>query len=100
MKSHGKRRKTRKKFKKRTREKGLSPISRAIQAFEPEQSVHIDIDPSVHRGMPDAKFNGMTGKVIGKSGRAYIVMVRDGGKMKQVFARAEHLKPQLDRSIR
>ncbi|MDY6965610.1 MAG: 50S ribosomal protein L21e [Halobacteriota archaeon] len=94
-KSHGIRRKTRYKLKKRIRDKGLSPISRAIQVFEPGQMVHIKIDPSVHKGMPNPKFHGKTAKVEGKRGRAYILEVRDGRKMKKIFVRPEHLKLQV-----
>ena len=38
--SHGERKKTRKKLSKRKRERGLSPISRTIQRFELGESVH------------------------------------------------------------
>ncbi|HID26348.1 MAG: 50S ribosomal protein L21e [Methanosarcinales archaeon] len=93
-KSHGERRKTRYKLKKKIREKGLSPISRAIQEFEIGQMVHIDLDPSVHKGMPNPKFHGRTGKVIGKRGRAYIIEVRDGNAKKEVFALPQHLNLQ------
>ena len=93
-KSHGIRRKTRYKLKRRVREKGLSPVSRAIQVFESGQMVHIRIDPSVHKGMPNTKFHGKTAKVEGKRGRSYILNVRDGRKMKKIFVRPEHLKLQ------
>jgi len=96
-KSHGERRKTRYKFKKPIREKGLSPISRAIKEFEIGQMVHIDLDPSVHKGMPHPKFQGRTGKVIGKRGRAYIIEVRDGDAKKVVFALPQHLNLQRNK---
>ena len=94
-KSHGERRKTRYKLKKNVRERGLSPISRAIQEFEIGQSVHIKLDPSVHRGMSNPKFHGKTGKVIGQRGRAYILEVSDGNATKQVILYPEHLRPQI-----
>ena len=92
--SHGVRRKTRKKLRKGVRERGLSQISRAIQKFEVGQKVHIVIDASVHKGMPHKRFHGRTGTVKGMRGRAYIVEVRDGDKVKQLFVRPEHLIPQ------
>ncbi|MHC1635978.1 MAG: 50S ribosomal protein L21e [Candidatus Methanospirareceae archaeon] len=92
-KSHGRRRKTRKKLRKRVRERGLSPITRAIQKFEVGERVHICIDPSVHKGMPHPRFHGYTGEIKGQRGRAYIVGIMDGGKQKELFVRAEHLKP-------
>jgi large subunit ribosomal protein L21e len=92
--SHGPRKKTRKKLQKKKRERGLSPISRAIQRFEPGEKVHIRIDPSVHKGMPHRRFHGMTGEVKGERGRVYIVKIRNGKKQKELFIRAEHLKLQ------
>jgi len=97
--SHGERKRTRKKLSKPKRARGLSPISKAIQQFEPGESVHIRIDPSVHKGMPHQRFHGMTGKVIGERGRAFIVEISDGKrkrkKVKELFIRAEHLSPQI-----
>ncbi|RZN33710.1 MAG: 50S ribosomal protein L21e [Methanophagales archaeon ANME-1-THS] len=94
--SHGERRNTRKKLSKKKRERGLSPISRAIQSFEPGEKVHIHIDPSIHRGMPHHRFHGKTGEVKGARGRAYIVEISDGPRQrkKELFIRAEHLSPQ------
>lgn len=94
-KSHGERRKTRYKLKKSVRERGISPVSRAIQEFEVGQSVHIKLDPSVQKGMSNPKFHGKTGKVIGQRGRAYIVAVVDGNATKQVILYPEHLRPQV-----
>ncbi|ABE51852.1 MULTISPECIES: 50S ribosomal protein L21e [Methanococcoides] len=92
--SHGERSCTRYKLKKTVRERGLSPISKAIQDFEEGQMVHIDIDPSVQKGMPNAKFQGKTGKVLGKRGRAYLLQVTDGNSKKEVISLSQHLKPQ------
>lgn len=92
--SHGERSCTRYKLKKTVRERGLSPISKAIQDFEEGQMVHIDIDPSVQKGMPNAKFQGKTGKVLGKRGRAYLLQVTDGNSQKEVISLSQHLKPQ------
>ncbi len=92
-KSHGFRRKTRYKLTKRVREKGLSPVSRAIQEFGTGDIVNIDLDPSVQRGMPHPKFHGRTGRVVGSRGRAYLVEVRDGRSIKEVIVLPEHLTP-------
>jgi len=93
-KTHGTRRKSRYKLKKTVREKGLSPISRAIQEYNEGDIVNIDIDPSIHKGMPHPKFHGKTGRIRGKRGRAYLVEIRDGNLMKEVIALPEHLTPQ------
>jgi large subunit ribosomal protein L21e len=94
-KSHGPRRKTRYKLKKSIRERGISPVSRSIQEFEIGQRVHIIIDPSIHHGMPNPKFHGLTATVTGRRGRGYLLEVRDGDAMKKVIAFPEHLKPQI-----
>jgi len=93
-KSHGFRRKSRYKLTKTVREKGLSPVSRAIQEFEVGEMVHIDLDPSVQKGMPHPKFQGQTGRVVGHRGRAYLLEVRDGNLIKEIIAFPEHLRPQ------
>ena len=93
-KTHGTRRKSRYKLKKTVREKGLSPISRAVQEFIEGELVNIDIDPGIQEGMPHHKFHGKTGKVISRRGRAYVIEVRDCGLMKEVIVLPEHLTPQ------
>ncbi len=93
-KTHGTRRKSRYKLKKTVREKGLSPISRAIREYNEGDIVNIDIDPGIQNGMPHPKFQGRTGKVISRRGRAYLVEVRDIGLMKEVIVLPEHLTPQ------
>jgi large subunit ribosomal protein L21e len=90
-KSHGERRKTRYKLKKSSRKRGLS---KAIVEFETGDMVHIAIDPSVHKGMPNPKFHGRTGKVVAQRGRAYILSVRDGRAMKEVIVHPQHLSLQ------
>jgi large subunit ribosomal protein L21e len=94
--SHGERKRTRKKLSKKKRERGLSPISRAIQSFEPGEKVHIRIDPSIHKGMPHHRFQGLTGEVKGERGRAYIVEIADSKRKKELFIRAEHLSSQRE----
>ncbi|ATU08125.1 MULTISPECIES: 50S ribosomal protein L21e [Methanohalophilus] len=93
-KSNGERYCTRYKLKKSIRERGLSPVSKAIQSFSEGQRVHIDIDPSVQKGMPNPRYQGKTGKVLSQRGRAYILEVREGNANKQVIVLPQHLKPQ------
>ncbi len=93
-KSHGERRKTRYKLKKSIRERGTAPVSHATRRFETGQKVHIDLDPSVHKGMPNPKFHGRTGTVVEQRGNAYLVEVTDGNALKTVIARPQHIKAQ------
>ena len=94
-KSHGERRKFTKKLKRRPRERGQSPVSRAVQDFNPGDRANIVIDSSVHRGMPNPKFHGKTGTVLSKRGRSYILEVKDMSATKTVIVAPEHLRSQL-----
>ncbi|HYB59277.1 MAG TPA: 50S ribosomal protein L21e [Candidatus Acidoferrales bacterium] len=93
-KSHGERRKTRYKLKKAIRQRGVAPVSHALKSFNSGQKVHIDLDPSVHKGMPNPKFHGKTGTVVEQRGRAYVIEVTDGNAVKTILARPQHLKAQ------
>ena len=84
--------KTRQKYRRSPRERGLSPITRSFQSFEIGERVTILIDSSVQKGWPHNRFHGMTGIVMGKRGRAYLVDVRFGGRTKQGVVRPEHLR--------
>jgi large subunit ribosomal protein L21e len=92
--SHGERKKTRYKFTKALRQRGFSPVSRAIQDFEVGSKVHINIDPSVHKGAPYRRFHGKTATVTGRRGRAYLLELYDGGLKKVIISRPQHLRPQ------
>ena len=92
--SHGEKSCTRYKLKKSVRERGLSPVSKAIQEFDEGHMVHRDIDPSVQKGMPHARFQGKTGKVLGQRGRAYLLQIRDGNATKEIISLPQHLKLQ------
>ena len=43
--------------------------------------------------MPHPRFNGKIGEIIGRQGRAYVVQIRDGNKIKRLIVRSEHLRP-------
>ncbi|PWR76123.1 50S ribosomal protein L21e [Methanospirillum stamsii] len=91
---NGPRKKTRYKFKKDLRERGVLPVTRVIQKFEIGQKVHIVCEPSIQKGMPHRRFHGKTGSVIGQRGRAWLVEIRDGNKNKMVISRPQHLRAQ------
>jgi large subunit ribosomal protein L21e len=84
--------KTRQKFRRRARERGLSPITRSFVRYEVGQKVVIAIDSSVQKGWPHHRFHGLTGTVVELRGRAYVVDVRFGGKVKQAVVLPEHLR--------
>jgi large subunit ribosomal protein L21e len=91
---HGPRKKTRYKFKKGIRRRGLPPVTSVIQKFEVGQKVHIVCEPSIHRGMPHRRFHGKTGTILGQRGRAWLLKILDGETVKTVIARPQHLKAQ------
>lgn len=92
--SKGSRSRTRKKLQKDPRDRGLSPITSSLQTFEPGDKVTIDLDPSIHKGQPHPRFQGLTGTVKDTQGEAYVVTVKTGDAHKDVIARPEHLVPQ------
>ena len=89
--SRGTRSKSRHVLRKRPRERGISSITRAIQQFEIGEHVNINLDPSVHKGMPHHRFHGYTGKIEGMQGDAYLVGISVGKKHKTLIVRSEHL---------
>jgi len=84
--------KTRQKFRRSPRQRGLSPITRALRTFEVGDKATIIIDSSVQHGWPHHRFHGLTGTVVERRGRAYVIDVRFGGKIKQAIVLPEHLK--------
>ena len=91
---NGQRKKTRYKFKKDLRARGVLPVTRVIQQFEIGQKVHVVCEPSIQKGMPHRRFHGKTGSVVGQRGRAWLVEIRDGNKLKTVISRPQHLRAQ------
>ena len=68
------------------------PISKFLQQFSIGQKVAVDIEVSSHKGVPHPRYQGRVGTVVEKRGRSYVVEIRNGGKMKKIIARPEHLK--------
>lgn len=91
---NGTRKKTRYKLKKDLRRRGIVPVTAVIQRFEIGQKVHVVCEPSIQKGMPNRRFHGKTGTVMGQRGRAWVLSIRDGDKDKVVIARPQHLKAQ------
>lgn len=84
--------KSRRKFRRRPRERGLSPITRSLRTFEVGERATIVIDSSVQRGWPHHRFHGLTGTIVERRGRAYVLDVRFGGTVKKAVVRPEHLR--------
>lgn len=93
--SKGTRSKTRQLLRKRPRQKGLPNVTRVLQTFEEGEKANVIIDPSVHKGQPHRRFHGLTGTIVGKQGRAYLMEVNAGNKKKTLIVRPEHLRKQV-----
>ena len=91
---NGPRKKTRYKFKKELRKRGLPPVTSVIQTFAIGDKVHIVVNPSIQKGMPHRRFHGLTGTIVGQRGRAWMLSINDGDAEKVVIARPQHLKAQ------
>jgi len=90
--SHGPRRGTRRKLKKSIRDKGKVTIRRLVQEFKKGDEVIIKPEPSIQRGLPNKRFFGKQGVILGQKGKAYMVQVKDDNTIKQVISLPVHLK--------
>ncbi len=90
----GLRHRTRKLLRKRVREKGrVPPLSFILIDYKPGDKVYIIADPAIHKAMPHRRYYGKVGTVVGRRGRAYIVQLRVGSKIKTLFLLPEHMRP-------
>ena len=76
---------------KRLRQKGKLGLSRAFADINEGDKVALVSDLSFSRGFPE-RFQGKTGTVIGKQGKAIIVSVYDGKREKKFIVQRIHLK--------
>ena len=79
-------------MRKKVRGNNRNLITRTLQEFEEGQKVSIVLDSAVQKGMPHPRFHGKTGDIIEKKGDAYSVKIKDGGKIKYIISRPEHLR--------
>jgi len=77
---------------------GRFSIAEALQDFKPNDQVIIKVNPSVHRGMPQPRFQGRLATVVEKRGNAFVVEIKDGNKTKQLISKPEHLRASARRS--
>lgn len=88
----GYRRKTRSKLKKNIKDRGKISIRRYLQEFKEGERVILKAEPAVQTGMYFRRFHGKVGKIIGKKGNCYKIMVKDFNKSKEVIIHPVHLK--------
>lgn len=87
--SHGYRRRTRN-LRVKTRERGKIRITRYLQEFNEKDIVSISINPR-YQAIPHPKFQGRSGVILNRQGRAYYVRIKDGDKTKEILVMPEHL---------
>lgn len=56
----------------------------------------VEIDPSVHKGMPHRRYHGKVGVITDKRGRSYVIDITQGNAVKEIIVRPEHLKPHME----
>lgn len=85
--------KTRKLLRKRPRERGLVGLSRLLIEYKVGDLVHIDISPSNIKTAPHRRYQGKVGRIIEKRGKAYVIAVKVGGKIKKIITTKDHIIP-------
>ena len=91
-KAKGKRSKTRQKLR-RKRRMGKLTITKLLRVFDKGQRVQINIDPSIHSGLPDARYQGLSGTVEGRQGKqTFRISLKLGKKLKTLLVNSAHLK--------
>ncbi|MEM0372396.1 MAG: 50S ribosomal protein L21e [archaeon] len=93
-KHKGKRSKTRYAYRKSIRERGKPSVNRMLKKFSVGDRVHINVEPSVHAGLPHRRFQGKTGTVVGKQGTCYVVEVKNILAKRNVIVHPVHLSKQ------
>lgn len=84
--------KTRKLFKKSSRDKGIKSLRYLLEPFEVGQKVDIILNSQSQQGRPHRRYHSSTGTVVRKQGQAYVVNVTQGRKNATIIARPEHLR--------
>lgn len=92
VRSKGFHSKTRHKLAKHPRTRGAPPPSHALRDFPPGTKVAVTLNPSVHKGMPHPRFQGLTGNVIARRGDAFVIELFNKNKLKTIISRPEHLR--------
>lgn len=76
---------------KRIRTRGKLKLSRYFQELEEGEHVAIVREPAVESNFP-TRFQGRTGLIEGKRGKAYVIKIKDQNKEKRFLIKPIHLK--------
>jgi large subunit ribosomal protein L21e len=73
------------------RERGKLQLSRYFQELKEGDFVAISREPAVQSSFPE-RFQGTTGVIEKRRGKAYILKLKDGNKEKRILIEPIHLK--------
>lgn len=90
--SKGYRNRSRKLFRKAPHEK-YRGLGRLLYTYKVGDKVHIDISPESPSTAPHRRYQGKVGTILERRGRAYVVAVQVGGKIKKIITTKDHIKP-------
>ena len=82
-------------LRRKPRERGKIRLSTILHEYKPGEKIVIDLNPSIHKGMPHRRYQGKVGDIVGRRGRAYAVNIAEGNVIKKILVLPEHLKPQI-----
>jgi len=81
------------------RERGKTTLRKILQSYSEGDKVVVNIDSSVHKGMPHRRYHGRVGMITAKRGRSYVIHVTQGDAMKEIIVRPEHLTPYSSSAV-
>ncbi|MFQ5761603.1 MAG: 50S ribosomal protein L21e [Candidatus Bathyarchaeia archaeon] len=90
--SKGYRSGTRQLLRLKPRNRGTRPLTPLLINHAAGEKVLIRIHPSQHKGQPHRRYHGKIGFVTEKRGRAFVVKVQDGGKIRKITVLPDHLE--------
>ncbi len=82
-------------LRRKPRERGKIGLSTILHEYKPGEKIVIELNPSIHKGMPHRRYQGKVGDIVGRRGRAYAVNIAEGNVIKKILVLPEHLKPQI-----
>jgi large subunit ribosomal protein L21e len=91
--SHGYRSRCRKLLRKHPRERGYGGLSRLMYEYNINDKVVVDINPTFIETAPHRRYQGRVGRIIEKRGKAYVIEILLGSKIKKIITTPEHIKP-------
>jgi len=89
--SKGFRVKTRKVMRVSPRNRGMPPVTASLREFAVGSKASVKLDGRVQKGMPHPRYQGQTGIVVGRQGRAFLLEIVVGKKVKTLVVGPEHL---------